>query len=111
MYKEIIIGEVKVPLMASASIVAPYKRLFKSHPLKDLADPNMDEAEKSDIAFRIAYLMNMRATGNRETLNAANMDQYEEWLDQFTYGDMVAAAPVVIEFFVQQTNPTVHAKN
>ena len=111
MYREITIGETKVPMMATASIVAPYRRLFKSHPLSDLANTDMDEAEKSDVAFRIAYLMNVRATSDRASLQKVSVEQYEDWLDQFSYGDMVASAPMIIEFFVQQTNPTVHAKN
>lgn len=85
MFKEVSIGEKKVPLKATASTIIRYRQVFKRDLLKSIGT-NEDEVD-AGIIQELAYVMAMAAAG--EDMMKLNEETYMDWLDQFDSFDII----------------------
>ena len=85
MFKEVSIGEKKVPLKATASTIIRYRQVFKRDLLKSIGT-NEEEVD-AGIIQELAYVMAMAAAG--EDMMKLNEETYMDWLDQFDSFDII----------------------
>ena len=105
MYQDVMIGDVLVPMVATASTVVWYKQIFK----RDLLTL-FNSTDESDFVGEMAYVMAMQ--GAKADMRACNFDTYVAWLDQFTTIDLFGERTQneIIELFIKQQVTSVAEK-
>ena len=112
MYKVIKIGEKDVPMLSVASSDVYYNRLFREIPLSIMTDKKSDNGQKTSLAFGMGFIMAKFAeTKDRKAMLQLSFDDYLDWLEQFSYGDYIKAAPEILMLYYGQKAPTVKEKN
>ena len=112
MYKVIKIGEKDVPMLSVASSDVYYNRLFRENPLSVMTDKKADNGQKTNLAFGMGFIMAKFAeTKDRKVMLQLSFDDYLDWLEQFSYGDYIEAAPEILMLYYGQKAPTVTEKN
>jgi len=108
MYREIQIGEQKVPFLCMASSNIYYKRVFHSDPFKDQSAD--DVGEKINFVLRMGYIMAEFAKANDNGGSAymahLNEDGFVEWLGNFDNGALLDAADEIVEVYNGQAAPS-----
>lgn len=115
MFREIKIGEKNVPMLAMASAVVYYKRVFG----KDAIATQYEMADKDLTGEMLSFYAEMgfimakmaEANGDRAKLLALNYESYIEWLDQFETRDYHGAIPSIMALYEGQNAPDSKAKN
>lgn len=103
MYRVVKIGDKEVPMLAMASVDIYYKRVFHEDPLSIMTNASIPDGEKTRVAFGMAYIMAKFAEcRDRKAMLRLTEDDYLEWLEQFEYGDFVAAAAEVLGVYYGQ---------
>lgn len=111
-YKVITIGDQEVPMMALASVDVYFKKVFREDPLALLGSAGDNDAAKAAITFPMGFIMAKFAElKDRKKMLQLTEDEYLDWLEQFEYGDYVAAAPQMLELYYSQKKITVKEKN
>lgn len=111
MYREITIGDKSVPMLSLASVDVYYKRVFRVDPLSIMTGET-DNGQKTGIAFGMGFIMaKMAELKDRKKMQALSHDDYLDWIEQFEYGDYVAAAADIIALYYGQKSPSVQEKN
>ena len=112
MYREINIGDKTVPMLGLASVDIYYKRVFHEDPLSIMTGKDHSDGEKTSIAFGMGFIMaKMAEMKDRKKMLSLTFEDYLEWLEQFDYGDFVAAAADIITVYYSQKSPSVSEKN
>lgn len=102
MYRVVNIGDKEVPMLAMASVDIYYRRVFHEDPLSIMTS-KVDDGVKTRVAFGMAFIMAKFAEcRDRKAMLHLTEDQYIEWLEQFDYGDFIAAAPEIIGVYYGQ---------
>lgn len=110
MYRVIKIGDVEVPMLGVASVDVYYKRIFREDPLSIMTS-EADNGKKTAIAFGMGFVMaKLAETKDRKQMLQLTEADYLEWLEQFDYGDYVAAAAEIIGVYYGQKISTVNEK-
>ena len=111
MYREIEIGDKKVPMLALASVDVYYKKIFREDPLAVMTS-DADNATKSRIAFNMGFVMAKFAElHDRKKMLQLTEDNYLEWLEQFEYGDYIKATGDILLLYYSQKSGTATEKN
>lgn len=111
-YKVITIGDKEVPMMALASVDYYFKKVFHEDPLALLGAVENNDAGKAAITFPMGFIMAKFAElHDRKKMLQLTEDNYVEWLEQFEYGDYVAAAGDMLELYYTQKKITATEKN
>lgn len=105
MYQDVMIGDVSVPMVATASTVVWYKQIFK----RDLLVLFYKDGE-SDFVGELAYVMAMQ--GAKADMRTCNFDTYIAWMDQFTAIDLFGEKTQneIIDLFIKQQQTSVAEK-
>lgn len=84
MFKEIMLGDKTLKLLANGATPYRYKQVFHKDVMKVLF--NQDEAEISEIAAELAYIMNAQAINAedaKKSISTLNFDAFIKWLEDF----------------------------
>ena len=108
MYKKFEIGGKECTLCACASINVCYYNVFHEDFIKLITT---DEGLATAAMMRMAFIMaKFGELNDRKAVNRLTEDDYCDWLDQFTTGDLVAALPDLQEFYMASAGSNVTAK-
>ena len=107
MYKKVKVGAEELTLCACASVNVCYFNVFHEDFIKMIADDGL----ATSAMMKMAFVMNKYGELNdRKAVMRQTMDDYCDWLDQFTTGELVAALPEIQTFYMASTGTTVGSK-
>lgn len=108
LYKNIPIGSNTYKMCAAASINVCYQNIFHEDFLSML---DMEHPETALLPFqKMAFVMAKVGELGRKTANTLTQDDYEDWLDEFTFADIMTAMEEIQEFYMSASNGTVDSK-
>lgn len=108
MYQKIAVGDTEVEFCACASVNVCYWNIFHEDFLKEISSGNGLEASTT---MKMAFVMAKFAELNdRKAVNRMTEDNYCDWLDQFTTGELVEALPAIQDFYMQAAKGSTNAK-
>lgn len=87
MYREIEIGEKKVPMMSMASVDLYYKHIFGEDPIK--VQMEASEGDMVNFIIKMGFVMSKYAEIKvRKEMLKLNEDSFMDWMDQFERDDL-----------------------
>lgn len=102
------VGAKKLTLCACASVNVCYFNVFHEDFIKMIST---DEGLATSAMMKMAFIMaEFGRLNDRKKVNRLTEDNYCEWLDQFTTGELVAALPEIQGFYMASTTGTVDSK-
>ena len=108
MYKKMMIGDVEQVFCSCASVNVCYYNVFHEDFIKQISSDNgLAMASMMKMAFIMAKF---GETNDRKAVNRLTEDNYCDWLDQFTTGELIEALPAVQEFYLNSAEGTIEAK-
>ncbi len=108
MYKKIAIGDKELLFCACASINVCYMNIFHEDFIKAVSS---DEGLATSSMMKMAFVMaEFGRLNDRKQVNRLTEDNYCDWLDQFTTGELVAALPEIQSFYMASNGTTVDSK-
>lgn len=94
MYREVKIGETKVPMKATASVDLRYKQTFRADPFRvQTAADWVETGAKLVFIRQMGYIMAQAAAGR--DMSTLSEEDFADWLDQYDHGDFVRAMPAI----------------
>ncbi len=107
-FKVITIGDKEYKMCAAASVNIAYYNLFHEDFISLM---NPDEPVKAITPFtKMAFIMNMKAEKTKEEMRKLTMSDYEAWMDNFSFGDLVAAMADIQELYLGSAEGSVNSK-
>ena len=108
MYQKIAIGGKELTFCACASVNVCYNNVFHSDFIKMISS---DESLATTAMMKMAFVMSKFADlKDRKAVNRLTEDDYCDWLDQFTTGDLIEALPQIESFYLSSNGTNVDAK-
>ena len=108
MYKKMKVGAEELTFCACASVNVCYFNVFHEDFIKMISS---DEGLASSCMMKMAFIMaEFGRLNDRKAVNRLTEDNYCDWLDQFTTGELVAALPEIQTFYMASTGTTVSSK-
>lgn len=108
MYKKMKVGAEELTFCACASVNVCYFNVFHEDFIKMISS---DEGIAATCMMKMAFIMAEFGRLNaRKAVNRLTEDNYCDWLDQFTTGELVAALPEIQSFYMASTGTTVGGK-
>lgn len=108
LYKNIKIGGNEYKMCSAASVNVVYQNIFNEDfiSLIDMAHPE----SAVQPFFRMAFVMAKVGELGRKQANTLTADDYEDWMDEFTFADMMNAMDEIQVFYLESSNGTVDSK-
>ena len=108
MYTKLKVGAEELALCACASVNVCYFNVFHEDFIKMIST---DEGFATSAMMKMAFIMaEFGRLNDRKKVNRLTEDDYCNWLDQFTTGELVAALPEIQSFYMASNGGTVDAK-
>ena len=107
MYKELVIGEKTVPMMANALTPKRAYEFFHEDFLEYIGQ-EIGQARVLDLAEKIGFIMAMRA--EERDMKKLQESDFEEWLEGFELGDLLESAADIVGLFIHTTESKVTPK-
>lgn len=108
LYKTIKIGEQEYKMCSAASINIVYQNIFNEDFLSKL---DMDNPGSAILPFmRMAFVMAKVGELGRKQANTLTKEDYEDWLDEFSFADMMNAMEDIQGFYLESSAGTVDSK-
>lgn len=108
LYKNIKIGNKEYKMCSAASINIVYQNIFNEDFLSLL---DMDHPEAAIMPFmRMAFVMAKVGELGRKQANTMTVESYEEWLDEFSFADMINAMEEIQSFYLESSAGAVDSK-
>lgn len=108
LYKNITIGDKEYKLCSAASINIVYQNIFREDFLSLL---DMDHPETSIMPFmKMAFVMVKVGELGRKQANTLTKDDYEDWLDEFSFADLMNAMEDIQMFYLEASAGAVDSK-
>lgn len=108
LFKNFTIGDKEYTFCACASVNICYRNIFGEDFIKLMYS---GESALASSIMQMAFVMaKFGELKDRKKVNQLTEDDYCEWLDEFTTGDLVNALPGIEEFYMQSTAPAVDSK-
>lgn len=108
MYQKIKIGDKEQTFCACASVNVCYFNIFHEDFIKLI---NTDEGLATTAMMKMAFVMaKFGELNDRKAVNRLTEDDYCNWLDEFTTGDLVEALPEIQMFFLNTNRTSVNSK-
>lgn len=108
LYKNIEIGGKEYKMSAAASINIVYQNIFNEDFLSKL---DMNHPEAAILPFQqMAFVMVKVGELGRKQANTLTKDDYEDWLDEFSFPDLMNAMEEIQEFYLNASNGAVDSK-
>lgn len=108
LYKNIKIGDREYKLCAAASINVVYQNIFHEDFLS-LLDTNHPETAVLPF-MRMAFIMAKVGELGRKQANTLTEEDYEDWLDEFSFADLMNAMEELQSFYFAASAGTVGSK-
>ena len=107
-FKMIRIGDKEYMMCAAASVNIAYYNLFHEDFISLM---NPDEPTKAITPFtKMAFIMNMKAEKSKDEMRKLTVADYEAWMDEFSFGDLVEAMADIQGLYLGSSNGTVNSK-
>ncbi len=108
MYKKIAIGNVELMFCANGSVNVCYYNVFHEDFIKEISsESGMETSTMMKMAFIMAKFAEL---GDRKAVNRMTEDNYCDWLDQFSIGELIEALPAIQEFYMSSSRGSADAK-
>ena len=108
LYKNITIGGNEYKFCAAASVNIVYQNIFNDDFLSRL---DMDNPGAAILPFmKMAFVMAKVGELGRKQANTLTVDDYEAWMDEFSFADIMNAMEEIQIFYLQSSNGAVDAK-
>ena len=108
MIKKMKVGAEELTFCACASVNVCYFNVFHEDFIKMISS---DEGIAATCMMKMAFIMaEFGRLNDRKAVNRLTEDNYCDWLDQFTTGELVAALPEIQTFYMASTGTTVGSK-
>lgn len=108
LYKNIKIGDKEYKLCSAASINIVYQNIFQEDFLRQL---DMEHPESAITPFmKMAFVMAKVGELGRKQANTLTKDDYEEWLDEFSFADLMGAMEDIQLFYLEASAGAVDSK-
>ena len=102
MYREIKIGEMSIPMKATAATALRYRHVFGQDIMTEFQNVGQDTGLGMSALQQLAFIMACAADPEKD-MNKLNEEAYMEWLDKFEPLDFAEAAEEVIDLYVGNT--------
>ena len=99
MYREIKIGEVSIPMKATAATALRYRHVFGQDLMTEFQNVGQDTGLGMSALQQLAFIMACAADPEKD-MNKLNDEVYMEWLDKFEPLDFAEAAEEIINLYV-----------
>lgn len=108
LYKNITIGDKEYKFCSAASINIVYQNIFHEDFLSLL---DMDHPETAVTPFtKMAFIMAKVGELGRKQANTLTKDDYEDWLDEFSFADLMNAMEDIQIFYLEASKGAVDSK-
>lgn len=110
MYKTVKIGDVNVPMAATAVVDYLYKAIFRADPIVK-QDSGMSPAEAIEFYIEMGFVMAKFAeVGSYKEMKNLSEDDFMDWLVQFGRGDLIFAVPEIQKVYDGQNEAVAEEK-
>lgn len=107
LFSKVKIGEEEVLLCSAASVTLCYYNIFHEDFMAIMAK----EERVADSFTKMAFVMaKFGELGNRKAVSKLTVEDYGDWLDKFSFGDLTAALPAIQEVFMKSTEEAATSK-
>lgn len=107
LYSKVKIGEEEVLFCTAASVTMCYYNIFH----EDFMAMMAKEERIADSFTKMAFVMaKMGELGNRKLVSKLTIEDYGDWLDKFSFGDLTQALPEIQEAFMRSTQESATSK-
>ena len=108
MYQNFKVGAKELTLCACASVNVCYFNVFHEDFIKMVSS---DEGLATSAMMKMSFIMaEFGRLNDRKKVNRLTEDNYCDWLDQFTTGELVEALPAIQGFYMASTGGSVDSK-
>ena len=108
LYKNITIGEHEYKMCSAASINVCYQNIFNEDFISLL---DMNHPETAVMPFmKMAFVMAKVGELGRKQANTLTKEDYEDWLDEFSFADLMNAMENIQGFYLESSAGTVGSK-
>lgn len=108
LYKNINIGDKEYKFCSAASINICYQNIFREDFISQL---DMEHPETAMAPFmRMAFVMAKVGELGRKQANTMTKDDYEDWLDEFSFADLMKAMEDIQTFYLESSAGAVDSK-
>lgn len=108
LYGDITIGDKEYRMCCAASVNLAYYNIFHEDFMSQM---NPEEPSKAITPFtKMAFVMAMKGEKSKEEMKKLTAADYEAWMDEFSFGDLVAAMPQIQSLYLGSANGIVQAK-
>lgn len=106
--KKIAIGDQEFLMSAAASVNVVYQNIFNEDFIASLDRENL---ERAGMQFqKMAFVMAKVGELGRKEANTLTVEDYEDWLDNFTFADMMNAIEDIQDFYLSSSAETIGSK-
>ena len=107
MYKEVVIGQKTVPMLANALTPKRAYEFFHEDFLGYLGQ-ELQQGQILDLAEKLGFIMNQRAVD--ADMSKLQESDFDTWLEGFELGDLMEASADIVGLFVSTTKGSVAPK-
>ena len=108
LYGIVKIGEKEYKMCNAASVNLTYYNIFHED-FMSLMNP--DEPSKAITPFiKMAFVMNMKAEKSKDEIRKLTVADYEAWMDEFTFGDLINAMTDIQGLYLGSSAGIVNSK-
>lgn len=108
MYQKIKVGAEDLTFCACASVNVCYFNVFHEDFIKMISS---DEGLATSCMMKMAFIMaEFGRLNDRKLVNRLTEDNYCDWLDQFTTGELTGALPEIQAFYMASNGQSVDSK-
>lgn len=108
LYGNIKIGDREYKMCCAASVNLAYYNIFHEDFMSQM---NPEEPTKAITPFtKMAFVMAMKGEKSKDEMRKLTAADYEAWMDEFSFGDLVAAMPQIQSLYLGSATGTVDAK-
>ncbi len=108
LYGTVRIGDKDYKMCSAASVNLTYYNIFHED---FMALMNPDKPTEAITPFiKMAFVMAMKGEKSKEEIKKLTVSDYEEWLDEFTMGDLVNAIGDIQALYLGSSNGIVDSK-
>ena len=108
LYKNITIGDKEYKMCSAASINVCYQNIFNEDFLQKL---DMDNPNSAILPFmQMAFVMAKVGEFGRKQANTMTKEDYEDWLDEFSFADLMNAMDEIQTFYLSSSGGVVDSK-
>lgn len=108
LYKNIKIGDREYKMCSAASVNIVYQNIFNDDFLTHM---DMNNPSGAILPFmKMAFVMAKVGELGRKQANTLTLDDYEDWLDEFSFADMMSAMEDIQVFYLESSGGSVDSK-